>query len=695
MRGHVCCLWLGLIVGLSACNSTWPTPPSLPPHTPRVLPTVTPRPSATNTATPLPPTLTSTPQLFEIDPVTAWQFMGAHALPPAACAAEGVILGGEAATCAVSASGGSAIGEITVSQPPQVITLHIACAGTANCADDVDAQADGLLSVEIDNQVVWRATCPAGQCDRAALGASPAISFVAREPRRYRIQLSVAPRTRWPIASVQVEAHPIPQLIQGVAYSPFRDCQNPNWGPFPSEAEMRADLQLMQHVGNAIRTYSTTGGQDKIPQLARDVGLRVTAGAWLGRDHQKNEEEIAALIELANRVEVESVIVGNEVLLRGDLSEDELLAYIRRVKRAVKVPVTTAEIGGILQGYPRLMEAVDYYLVHLYPFWDGVPIENASRYVADQYHEWQQRAPQKRVVIGETGWPSGGPINGQAEPSLINQRRYAREFLSLAQRENIEFYYFAAIDELWKTEGGVGRYWGLLDSERRNKFDVQSVLTPLTETITATGKSTSSIVTATPGVQVAQGVVFPIFTDYAAADNHYTPSGWMGALSAIRFNDCARVNGQWDKRMIELGYAPSPTDTVKWAGIYWLAPDSNWGTQIGGYDLSAYTRLRFRARSDLNGARVKFMIGGVYTGTYPSSLSKPIFAQEADRAGFVTLSTEWREFHIDLSKATRTTVPPQNLSYVIDGFGWVADRAHTPNGVKVYLQEIVFDQPTP
>jgi exo-beta-1,3-glucanase (GH17 family) len=626
-------------------------------------------------------------------PLESWRLSGdyvthnmslgcAQALPEAV-----FILGGNPTTCGPSA--GQSMAAVTFAIPPnkgtQVLVLHVTCAGASSCADSVTADnSEGRLAIAVNGQTLWTALCPtAGKCDARALGQTPAVAFVTAAPAQLEVQLTASPHVRWPVAGLQIELRELPTLDQGVAYSPFRDCQNPNWGPFPTEEQIREDLALVRHMGNAIRTYSSIGVQGQIPVLARKVGLRVSAGAWLGKDKERNEEEITSLIALAQQVDLESVIVGNEVLLRNDLTEDQLIGYIQRVKAAVQVPVTTAEIGGILLQHPRVMDAVDYQLVHLYAYWDGVPIENAARYVVDQYHQIQQWAGGKRVVIGETGWPAAGPANGHARPSLDNQRRFLREFLTLAQQGNVEFYYFAAADELWKTEGGVGPYWGVLYPDRRNKYDLQSVLIPVSDVV-------HPIPDPSPiplGPAKAEGTTFPIYTNYAAPDNHFAPSGWMGDLHAIHFNDCAYLEGPRENRVIEIRYAPNPGDAEGWAGIYWLEPENNWGTSPRGYDLRGFAQLRFRARSTAEGAQAKFFVGGVFTGTFPSSIPRPVYAQEADSNGFVNLSPEWRDFHIDL----RGT----DLSHVIDGFGWVAERARTPAGVTFDLDEIIFDQQPP
>lgn len=685
-----------LVIVLTSCGLT---PTATPAASATPLPTstltATAMPTSTNTATPTPtPTNTATPT--PAPKLGSWHISDDHVawdmnLPCTQdLSAGGFILGVDPATCEPGARGGSAVTPLTV--PPaegrQVIVLRLICPGPTGCAGSVTShEGEGEVAIAVDGQTLWTAQCSsAGGCDPMALAQSPIIAFVTDAPAEHQIRLVASPHTVLPVAGFKVEWQPMPSSIQGIAYSPFRDCQNPHWGPYATQDEIRDDLLFVRHMGNAIRTYSSIEGQEKIPELARHLGLRVSAGAWLGSDKKSNEEEVTALIQLAQTIDLESVIVGNEVLLRGDLSEDELISYIQWVKSAVDVPVTTAEIGGILLQHPRVMDAVDYHLIHLYAYWDGIPIENAARYVVDQYHHFQKQAHGKRVVIGETGWPAAGPAHGSALPSLENQRRFLREFLTLAQREDVEFYYFAAFDELWKTEGGVGPYWGMMYSDRRNKYDLQSVLIPLDD-VPRPIPDLAPLSTATPGPIKAEGNIFPVYTTYAAGDNHFAPSGWMGDIHAIHFTDCAQLGETWEDRVIEIQYTPRANDKKGWAGIYWLEPENNWGIHPGGYDLQDFAQLRFRARSTVEKAKVKFLVGGVYTGTYPSSIPKPIYAQEANAKGFVTLSTEWKEFHIDLRGA--------DLSHVIDGFGWVAERARTPDGVRLYLDEIVFDQQPP
>jgi exo-beta-1,3-glucanase (GH17 family) len=627
-----------------------------------------------------------------------WQFFGDYRMDLSCFGAsgdEGFLLGADS-SC--SPSLGSATATTMLSVPPiegsALLIVRIDCASSQGCSNAINAALAGQVSLSIDGQLMWTASCDAtGLCDSLALGTSPTVAFTSLGASNHLIALNVSQNLSWAIRRLEIELFPMPSLIRGIAYSPFRDCQNPHFGPYPSLGEIYQDMAQLKNMGNAIRTYSSLGVQGQIPQIANQFGLRVSAGASLGPDLQKNEAEIEAVIALSRVVPLESIIVGNEVLLRGDLSEEQLIAYIERVKAEVTVPVTSAETAHDLLGHPNLMNALDYYLVHIYAFWSTVPIEDAAQFVVNEYRRVESQAGDKRVIIGETGWPSAGPANGPSIPNPENQRRFLREFLTLAHLEKIEFYYFSGFNELWKTEGGVGPFWGFMDAERVNLYDLQSVLIPLDASPSGSASSTllEPAATASPSPQALDSsLVFPVYTNYALiahedhVSNHFAPSGFMGDYHALRFDDCYRLGAAWDNRGIAIGYEPSAADPGGWAGIYWQQPENNWATVANaGYNLRAYSHLRFLARSDVVGAQAQFFIGGVTDGPYPSSIATPVYPQGADQFGFVTLSNQWQEFHIDLSGV--------NLSYVIDGFAVLLDRQHTPYPVTIYLDNIIFD----
>ena len=187
-----------------------------------------------------------------------------------------------------------------------------------------------------------------------------------------------------------------------------------------------------------------------------------------------NASEMTAGEDLATKsAAVHAVIVGSEVLLRGDLSESQLLADIEQVRDKLtnKVPITTAEIPEQWLQHPDLASKTDFITVHIYPFWEGVSINAAIQALDSAYERVKATFPDKQVVIGETGWPSAGPAHGAAVPSAANQARYLINFINWAQAKNVQYFYFEAFDEGWKiNEEGVGTHWGLYQSDSTSKI---------------------------------------------------------------------------------------------------------------------------------------------------------------------------------------------------------------------------------
>jgi exo-beta-1,3-glucanase (GH17 family) len=278
-----------------------------------------------------------------------------------------------------------------------------------------------------------------------------------------------------------------PLRDHGLAYGPFRDGQGPSW-IYPTRDEIREDLSQLQFITSKIRTYGSSGSMMAIAEEAADLGFAVTAGASLAQDSGANDDEIAAVIELANRGLVDAVVVGNETQLAGTVSQASLLGYIDTVRASIPstVRVTTAEPWDVWLERPKLVEAVDYVMIHVHPFWGSVPIGDAASHIVARYLEVTEIAP-KDVVIGETGWPTGGTssIVPGAVASADNQRQLLTEFVPLAKANGIEFFWFSTYDEEWKWNEGlvdpvlpsdrilsgnyIGSSWGLLTSEGQVK----------------------------------------------------------------------------------------------------------------------------------------------------------------------------------------------------------------------------------
>ena len=262
--------------------------------------------------------------------------------------------------------------------------------------------------------------------------------------------------------------------LQCVSYAPFRDHQT-SLSPATqvSREQIAEDLAQLAKISDCIRTYAVDLGLDQIPELAAGVGLKVIQGIWLGRDRQKNLTQISTGIRLAREYPqtITALVVGNEVLLHGDMTASDLAATIRSVKAQVDVPVTYADVWEYWLRNRELYDAVDFITVHILPFWENFPVRAkfAAAHVDAIRQQMAAAFPGKEILIGETGWPSEGRMRDAALASRTNQARVVSEILDLARRENFRVNLFEAYDESWKQqlEGTVGGYWGLFDSVRR------------------------------------------------------------------------------------------------------------------------------------------------------------------------------------------------------------------------------------
>ncbi|HEY4140574.1 MAG TPA: glycosyltransferase, partial [Pseudolabrys sp.] len=283
----------------------------------------------------------------------------------------------------------------------------------------------------------------------------------------------------WALAQNHISAPNYDGQLASVSYSPFEGSVNPDANGKVSIERVRSDLKQLAPMTRAIRTYSSTGGVELVPAVAAENGLRVSVGAWLDKNKDRNEREIRNVIDLAKRhSNISSVVVGNETVYRDDIKVNELIQYIQRVKRNVSVPVTTGEIFSVWRDHPELVSAVDYMAVHILPYWNGVSEKSAVDTAIGEYEDLRRRYPGKRIVIAEFGWPSAGYNFKNANPGRIEQAVVLRDFVSRAEAYGIDYNIVEAIDQPWKfNEGGVGPYWGMLDASRHAKFEWTGTLT--------------------------------------------------------------------------------------------------------------------------------------------------------------------------------------------------------------------------
>ncbi|MFN8885975.1 MAG: MFS transporter, partial [Cyclobacteriaceae bacterium] len=260
--------------------------------------------------------------------------------------------------------------------------------------------------------------------------------------------------------------------LHGICFSPYLEGQN--IGDGLSEEQIQRRMAIVSPHTKWVRSFSCTEGNEFIPKAAHEKGLKTMVGAWIDTNKAKNEEEIKGLISLAQKGYVDIAVVGNEVLLRNDLTKQELIHYIRQVKKALpNIPVGYVDAYFQFKEHSDLVDACDVILANCYPFWEGCAIDQASGYLKQMYTVTKEAAKGKKVIIAETGWPDQGTGNAQAQPSEENAMRYFINSQNWAQHENIETFYFSSFDESWKVrhEGDVGQAWGLWNKNEQLKYN--------------------------------------------------------------------------------------------------------------------------------------------------------------------------------------------------------------------------------
>jgi glucan 1,3-beta-glucosidase len=309
------------------------------------------------------------------------------------------------------------------------------------------------------------------------------ISFLNRQPAILLLAVSLVIGLAWYGLGLPKTMPRSPLGVDGklacVSYAPFRGNQSPLDPGFvvPPE-QIDADLERLSAVTSCVRTYAVEKGIDRVPEFARKHGLKVLQGIWIGRDPVRNQHEIETAVALAReyRDVIRGLVVGNEVLLRGELRASDLRDLIVDVKRQVDVPVTYADVWEFWLRNRDLAPAVDFVTIHILPYWEDFPVAagQAASHVTDIYRQVATAFAGREIMIGEVGWPSEGRMREGALPSPSNQARVLHEVIAAARRGNWPINVIEAFDQPWKRqlEGTVGGHWGLLDSDtRKPKFE--------------------------------------------------------------------------------------------------------------------------------------------------------------------------------------------------------------------------------
>lgn len=258
--------------------------------------------------------------------------------------------------------------------------------------------------------------------------------------------------------------------MHGLCFSAYEEGQKPS--DILSEQQVRRRMEIIAPYTKWIRSFSCVEGNELIPQIAKEYGLKTLVGAWLGDDKEMNKKEIKGLIHLAKNGYVDIAAVGNEVMYREELSEEELINYIKEVKNTIP----DVQVGYVDAYYefgdrPKITDACDVILANCYPFWEGCHIDYSLMYMKEMFHQALKAGNGKKVIITETGWPSSGTAFGGAHPSNENFIKYFINAQKWSAEDNIDMFYFTSFDEAWKvvSEGDVGAYWGLWNKNEKLK----------------------------------------------------------------------------------------------------------------------------------------------------------------------------------------------------------------------------------
>ncbi|SDG38313.1 glycoside hydrolase family 17 protein [Psychroflexus sediminis] len=260
--------------------------------------------------------------------------------------------------------------------------------------------------------------------------------------------------------------------FHGICFSMYEDGQEP--GDSITEEQVRRRINILKPHVQWVRSFSCIEGNEFVPKVAKEEGMKTLVGAWISDDKEKNREELDALIKLANEGKVDIAAVGNEVLYRNDIPLEELKAHIEEVKRSIPshIPVGYVDAYYEFAVHPDLTDLCDIILSNCYPFWEKCHHDYALTHMQQMYGQALQAGRGKKVIITETGWPSQGESLGAAEPSAENALKYFINTQLWCKKAGIESFYFSSFDESWKVgaEGVVGAYWGIWDKLEKLKY---------------------------------------------------------------------------------------------------------------------------------------------------------------------------------------------------------------------------------
>jgi exo-beta-1,3-glucanase (GH17 family) len=368
-----------------------------------------------------------------------------------------------------------------------------------------------------------------------------------------------------------------PYTLVGVNFSPYMDGQDPNIGSLVDGAQITERLDILVGKATWVRSFGSTHGLEYVGNIARGFGFNTALQAWISDDLSANETELTNLISAGQQGDANILIVGSEVLLRGDLSGAKLIEYMDRVRQAVPgVPVATADTYTQLLAHSEVVDASDVILVNYYPYWEGVALENAVSAINDWHQLIVQAAHDKQVIVAETGWPSEGDTQGLAVPSPENAAYFFKNFISWARANNTDYFYFEAFDEPWKSqyEGPQGAHWGIWDRYGNLKAGMNAVF--LGETIEDNWSQNTVI--GGPGEPALEFTYVPHYGSFENLEGrvlHVAPRSYKVAVYIY-------VSGWWTKP-----YFSQPLTTIQADGR-WVCDITTGGVDERATRIAAY-----------------------------------------------------------------------------------------------------------
>lgn len=281
-----------------------------------------------------------------------------------------------------------------------------------------------------------------------------------------------------------IQAPNWPSYISGYSFSPFHDGEDPAKNTFPTEKEIRQDLNIVTKETDNIRVYSVKGSLATIPAIAKEYGLNVTLGTWISNDLEENQKELDKAIQIAKENKnVTRLTIGNEALFREEVSLEQMISYLDYARSQLDIPVTTSEQWHIWDKYPELANHTDLVAAHILPYWEEVPANQAIDFVFDKIALLEKDFPNKPLLLSEVGWPSNGRMIGEAEASYSEQAIYLRTLVNQLNDLSYNYFVVEAFDQPWKIaqEGAVGAYWGVYGLDRQPKFNFTGPIVAIPE----------------------------------------------------------------------------------------------------------------------------------------------------------------------------------------------------------------------